>query len=52
MSWLVSDYAEVEAGEVYTLSIPSQAIADDAVVTTVSGTVARVVTFTVLERAV
>ena len=52
VSWLVSDYAEVEVGEVYTLAISSQSIAENAVATIVSGTVARVVTFTVLERAV
>lgn len=52
VTWLVSDYAEIVEGEVYTLSLPSQSISGGAVVTAISGTVARVVTFTVLEQAI
>lgn len=49
MTWLVSDYADIQAGEVYRVEAPTFGISRNAVVTTVRGVVGRLVTFTVLD---
>lgn len=48
-TWLVSDWADVQVGECYRVVTPSLGIDRAAVVTTIAGVVARVVTFTVLD---
>ena len=50
-SWLVSDWAEVEPGEVYRVVVPSLGIDRNAVATVISGVVSRVVTLVVLDGA-
>ncbi len=49
MVWLLSDYANVQAGEVYRMVAPSFGIDRDAVVTAIHGVVGRTVTLTVLD---
>jgi hypothetical protein len=49
MTWLVSDYADIQAGEVYRVEAPTFGISRNAVATTVRGVVGRQVTFTVLD---
>lgn len=48
-SWVVSDLAEIEAGEVYTVSAPSLALDGSAVVTAIEGVVGRTVTLVMLD---
>lgn len=50
MTWLVSDTADVEVGEVYALSAPTFGLSRNAVVVSILGVVARQVTFTVLDK--
>lgn len=48
-TWLVSDWVDVQVGEVYRVVTPSLGIDRSAVVSTLVGVVGRVVTFTVLD---
>ena len=49
ITYLVSDWAYVEVGEVYRVVAPSSSVDRNAVVTNIRGVVGRVVTLTVLD---